>query len=225
MPASPIRRCLLDLKGLKIGISTARRVDRRDAAVSCCARPGSIRKKDVTIVPVGDPTTALAALKNGADRRQHVGRADADRGGDRPQDRQACAEHRERPRARSCSAILPITACPSRAASTLKERPQVARGRSPPSSKRSSRIQDPNQPGRDREGGRRPICAASTPISCAATSQPYRGNFRPRGHARPRDPQHQPDAAGGQADRPARRLVAVVAQDLMPRELPLLSDH
>jgi NitT/TauT family transport system substrate-binding protein len=60
----PYPEMLKDLKGLKIGISTPGAST--DVALQYLLREGGLDpKRDVTIVPVGDPSTALAALKNG----------------------------------------------------------------------------------------------------------------------------------------------------------------
>ena len=100
----PYPQMLADLKGLKIGISTPGAST--DVTLRFLLREAGLDpQKDVTIVPVGDPTTALAGTQERPDRRQHVGRADADRGGDRPQDRKARVEHRERRRPRALSRL------------------------------------------------------------------------------------------------------------------------
>jgi ABC-type nitrate/sulfonate/bicarbonate transport system substrate-binding protein len=60
----PFPQMLADVKGLKIGISTPGAST--DTALQFVLREAGLDpRKDVTIVPVGDPTTALAALKNG----------------------------------------------------------------------------------------------------------------------------------------------------------------
>ena len=60
----PYPQMLADLKGLKIGISTPGAST--DVTLRFLLREAGLDpQKDVTIVPVGDPTTALAELKNG----------------------------------------------------------------------------------------------------------------------------------------------------------------
>ena len=60
----PYPQMIADLKGLKIGISTPGAST--DVTLRFLLREAGLDpQKDVTIVPVGDPTTALAALKNG----------------------------------------------------------------------------------------------------------------------------------------------------------------
>ncbi len=60
----PYPAMLRDLKGLKIGISSAGAST--DTILQYLLRQAGLDpKKDVTIVPVGDPNTMLAALKNG----------------------------------------------------------------------------------------------------------------------------------------------------------------
>lgn len=60
----PYPQMLTDLKGLKIGISTPGAST--DVTLRFLLREAGLDpQKDVTIVPVGDPTTALAGLKNG----------------------------------------------------------------------------------------------------------------------------------------------------------------
>jgi sulfonate transport system substrate-binding protein len=60
----PYPQMVRDLKGLKIGISSAGAST--DTTLQYLLREAGLDpKKDVTIVPVGDPNTMLAALKNG----------------------------------------------------------------------------------------------------------------------------------------------------------------
>ena len=60
----PFPQMVRDLKGLKLGISTVGAST--DTALQYLLREAGLDpKKDVTIVPVGDPNTMLAALKNG----------------------------------------------------------------------------------------------------------------------------------------------------------------
>ena len=60
----PYPQMVRDLKGLKIGISSAGAST--DTALQYLLREAGLDpKRDVTIVPVGDPNTMLAALKNG----------------------------------------------------------------------------------------------------------------------------------------------------------------
>lgn len=60
----PYPQMVRDLKGLKIGISSAGAST--DTTLQYLLREAGLDpKKDVTIIPVGDPNTMLAALKNG----------------------------------------------------------------------------------------------------------------------------------------------------------------
>src|SRR5690349_9076300 len=60
----PYPQMVRDLKGLKIGISSAGAST--DTTLQYLIREAGLDpKKDVTIIPVGDPNTMLAALKNG----------------------------------------------------------------------------------------------------------------------------------------------------------------
>ena len=60
----PYPEMIRDLKGLKVGISTAGAST--DTALQYLAREaGMDPKKDLNIIPTGDPNTMLAALKNG----------------------------------------------------------------------------------------------------------------------------------------------------------------
>src|SRR6266853_1309893 len=60
----PYPQMVRDLKGLKIGISSAGAST--DTVLQYLLREAGLDpKKDVNIIPVGDPATMLAALKNG----------------------------------------------------------------------------------------------------------------------------------------------------------------
>src|SRR5262249_56613458 len=60
----PYPQMVRDLKGLKIGISSAGAST--DTTLQYLIREAGLDpKKDVSILPVGDPNTMLAALKNG----------------------------------------------------------------------------------------------------------------------------------------------------------------
>src|SRR5712675_1260221 len=60
----PYPQMVRDLKGLKIGISSAGAST--DTVLQYLLREAGLDpKKDVSIIPVGDPNTMLAALKNG----------------------------------------------------------------------------------------------------------------------------------------------------------------
>jgi NitT/TauT family transport system permease protein len=175
----PYPQMLADLKGLKIGISTPGAST--DVTLRFLLREAGLDpQKDVTIVPVGDPTTALAGLKNGLiDGNMSV----------EPTQTAAVtglkiAKH-----------VLNAQGTPAGGA-RRRQRHHRSRAAHP----------GPEPAGRHREGGAglhaRHRCRAVAHLSADLPRE-----LQSRGHPG-RDPQHQPDAAGRQADRTAGLVVA-----------------
>ena len=146
----PYPQMLADLKGLKIGISTPGAST--DVTLRFLLREAGLDpQKDVTIVPVGDPTTALAGLKNGLiDGNMSVEPTQtAAVTGLKIAKHVLNIENGEGPELFRDFAYNGVFA----RGSTLKERPQAARAVVAAIVEAEQRIQDPNHLDDDREGG------------------------------------------------------------------------
>jgi ABC-type nitrate/sulfonate/bicarbonate transport system substrate-binding protein len=138
----PYPQMLADLKGLKIGISTPGAST--DVTLRFLLREAGLDpQKDVTIVPVGDPTTALAGLKNGLiDGNMSVEPTQtAAVTGLKIAKHVLNIENGEGPELFRDFAYNGVFA----RGSTLKERPQAARAVVAAIVEAEQRIQDPNQ--------------------------------------------------------------------------------
>ena len=199
----PYPQMLADLKGLKIGISTPGAST--DVTLRFLLREAGLDpQKDVTIVPVGDPTTALAELKNGLiDGNMSVEPTQtAAVTGLKIAKHVLNIENGEGPELFRDFAYNGVFA----RGSTLKERPQAARAVVAAIVEAEQRIQDPNHLDDIVKVAQAYMRGIDVDL-LRTYLQTYRGNFSSRGHPG-RNPQHQPDAAGRQADRTAGVVVA-----------------
>jgi NitT/TauT family transport system substrate-binding protein len=205
---------------LKIGISTPGAST--DVTLRFLLREARLDpQKDVTIVPVGDPTTALAGLKNGViDGNMSV----------EPTQTAAVAglkiakhvlniENGEGPELFREFAYNGVFA----RGSTLKDRPQAARAIVAAIVEAEQRIQDPNQLDEMVKVAQAYMRGIDADL-LRTYLQAYRGNFGPVATPGAIRNVSQMLLAGKLIAQPVS-WSQVVAQDLMPRGLPNLSDH
>ncbi len=216
----PYPQMLADLKGLKIGISTPGAST--DVTLRFLLREAGLDpQKDVTIVPVGDPTTALAALKNGLiDGNMSVEPTQtAAVTGLKIAKHVLNIESGQGPELFRDFAYNGVFA----RGSTLKERPQAARAVVAAIVEAEQRIQDPNQLDEIVKVAQAYMRGIDADLLRSYLTT-YRGNFAPVATPAAIRNISQMLLAGKLIAQPVA-WSQVVAQDLMPRELPLLSDH
>jgi len=216
----PYPQMLADLKGLKIGISTPGAST--DVTLRFLLREAGLDpQKDVTIVPVGDPTTALAGLKNGLiDGNMSVEPTQtAAVTGLKIAKHVLNIENGEGPELFRDFAYNGVFA----RGSTLKERPQAARAVVNAIIEAEQRIQDPNQLDEIVKVAQAYMRGIDADL-LRAYLQSYRGNFSPVATPAAIRNISQMLLAGKLIAQPVS-WSQVVAQDLMPRELPKPSDH
>jgi sulfonate transport system substrate-binding protein len=216
----PYPQMLTDLKGLKIGISTPGAST--DVTLRFLLREAGLDpQKDVTIVPVGDPTTALAGLKNGViDGNMSVEPTQtAAVTGLKIAKHVLNIENGEGPELFREFAYNGVFA----RGSTLKNRPQAARAMVAAIVEAEQRIQDPNQLDEMVKVAQAYMRGIDADLLRSYLGT-YRGNFAPV--ATPRAISNISDMllAGKLIAQPVS-WSQVVAQDFMPRELPQPSDH
>jgi NitT/TauT family transport system substrate-binding protein len=216
----PYPQMLADLKGLKIGISTPGAST--DVTLRFLLREASLDpQKDVTIVPVGDPTTALAGLKNGViDGNMSVEPTQtAAVTGLKIAKHVLNIESGEGPELFKEFAYNGVFA----RGSTLKDRPQAARAIVAAIVEAEQMIQDPNQLD--------DMVKVAQAYMRGIDADLLRGYLRT--YAKNFGPVATPKAIANISQMLlAGKLIAqpvswsqVVAQDLMPRELPNPADH
>jgi len=216
----PYPQMLADLKGLKIGISTPGAST--DVTLRFLLREAGLDpQKDVTIVPVGDPVTALAGLKNGViDGNMSVEPTQtAAVTGLKIAKHVLNIEGGEGPELFKEFAYNGVFA----RGSTLKERPQAARGVVAAIVEAEQMIQDPNRLDDVVKVAQATMRGIDADL-LRTYLLTYRKNFGPVATPKAIANISQMLLAG--------RLIAqgvswsqVVAQDLMPRELPDPADH
>lgn len=216
----PYPQMLADLKGLKLGISTPGAST--DVTLRFLLREAGLDpQKDVTIVPVGDPTTALASLKNGViDGNMSVEPTQtAAVTGLKIAKHVLNIENGEGPALFREFAYNGVFA----RGSTLKERPQAARAIVEAIVEAEQHIQDPNRLDQIVKVAQAYMRGIDADL-LRTYLQTYRGNFNPV--ATPGAIRNISDMllAGKLITQPVS-WSQVVAQDLMPRELAKPSDH
>jgi NitT/TauT family transport system substrate-binding protein len=216
----PYPQMIADLKGLKIGISTPGAST--DVTLRFLLREGGLDpQKDVTIVPVGDPVTALAGLKNGV--------IDANMAVEPTQTAAVTGlkiakhvlniEGGEGPELFKEFAYNGVFA----RGATLKERPQAARGVVAAIVEAEQMIQDPNRLD-DVVKVAQAYMRGIDPDLLRTYLMTYRKNFGPVATPKAIANISQMLLAGKLIAQPVS-WSQVVAQDLMPRELPDPADH
>jgi NitT/TauT family transport system substrate-binding protein len=216
----PYPQMLADLKGLKIGISTPGAST--DVTLRFLLREAGLDpQKDVTIVPVGDPTTALAGLKNGLiDGNMSVEPTQtAAVTGLKIAKHVLNIESGEGPELFRDFAYNGVFA----RGSTLKERPQAARAVVEAIVEAEQRIQDPNRLDEILQVAQAYMRGIDVEL-LRTYLQSYRGNFSPVATPAAIRNISQMLLAGRLIAQPVS-WTQVVAQDLMPRELAKPSDH
>jgi NitT/TauT family transport system substrate-binding protein len=216
----PYPQMLADLKGLKIGISTPGAST--DVTLRFLLREAGLDpQKDVTIVPVGDPTTALAGLKNGV--------IDANMSVEPTQTAAVTGlkiakhilniESGEGPELFKEFAYNGVFA----RGATLKERPQAAKGIVAAIVEAEQMIQNPSRLD-DMVKVAQSYMRGIDADLLRSYLQTYHKNFGPVATPRAIGNISQMLLAGKLIAQPVS-WSQVVAQDLMPRELPDPSDH
>jgi NitT/TauT family transport system substrate-binding protein len=216
----PYPEMLKDLKGLKIGISTPGAST--DVTLRFLLREAGLDpQKDVTIVPVGDPTTALAALKNGLIQAnmsveptqtaavdglkiaKHVLNIEAGEGPDLFKEFAYNSVFTRGP--------------------YLKEHPQTARAVVDSIVEAEQLIQDPNEIDNMVKVAQAYMRGIDPPLLRAYLDK-YRKNFGPVATPRAIENISKMLLAGKLIAEPVS-WARVVAQDYMPRDLPNRADH
>ena len=216
----PYPQMIADLKGSKIGISTPGAST--DVTLRFLLREAGLDpQKDVTIIPVGDPTTALAALKNGV--------IDANMAVEPTQTAAVTGlkiakhvlniEAGEGPELFREFAYNGVFA----RGSTLKERPQAARAIVDAIVEAEQHIQDPNRAD-EIVGVAQAYMRGIDPDLLRAYLNQYRKNFSPVATPKAISNISQMLLAGKLIAQPVSWTQAV-AQGLMPRELSNPADH
>jgi NitT/TauT family transport system substrate-binding protein len=216
----PYPQMLTDLKGLKIGISTPGAST--DVTLRFLLREAGLDpQKDVTIVPVGDPTTALAGLKNGViDGNMSVEPTQtAAVTGLKIAKHVLNIEGGEGPELFKEFAYNGVFA----RGSTLKERPQAAQAIVKSIVEAEQIIQDPNRLDDAVKVAQAYMRGIDADLLRSYLTT-YRKNFGPVATPKAIDNISKMLLAGKLIAQPVS-WSQVVAQNLMPRELPNPADH
>jgi len=216
----PYPQMLTDLKGRKLGISTPGAST--DVTLRFLLREAGLDpQKDVTIVPVGDPTTALAGLKNGViDGNMSVEPTQtAAVTGLKIAKHVLNIEAGEGPELFKEFAYNGVFA----RGPTLKERPEAARGIVAAIVEAEQIIQDPNRLDDVVKVAQAYMRGIDVDL-LRGYLETYRKNFSPVATPKAIDNISRMLLAGNLIARPVS-WSQVVAEDLMPRELPKAADH
>jgi NitT/TauT family transport system substrate-binding protein len=216
----PYPQMLTDLKGLKIGISTPGAST--DVTLRFLLREAGLDpQKDVTIVPVGDPTTALAGLKNGViDANMSVEPTQtAAVTGLKIAKHVLNIEAGEGPELFKEFAYNGVFA----RGSTLKDKPQAAKAIVKSIVEAEQMIQDPNRIDDVVKVAQAYMRGIDVDLLRTYLTT-YRKNFGPVATPKAIDNISQMLLAGKLIAQPVS-WSQVVAQSLMPRELPNPADH